>query len=378
VRRLAAAFAVFGAFWGGWAVAAADVERSLHLSHAGFGLLLSAALGGAALTNAIGGALVERHGTASMFPVTLAGWAVLLVVGAAVRSPIALGLVIVLLIASGGFLDVVMNVAATAALANEPGELVRFHARFNVGAAIGAACTGVLLANGASWRWQWAGIAAGALLLATATRGRDLPAGEAGEHTELTSALSLLRRERLVLIALAFAVGAMVEGGIDLWGVLFLRTFLSSGIAVAATSSTLGFCVAAAARVFIGPRVAQRGAVAGTAAGGVAAGVGVLVLALARTPWLSGVGLVLAAGGISMCWPLLLAYASAGRSRPGLVVGGMSGVGYLGFVVGPTLVGWLAAAFGLRWGLLVLATGGLFVAVAPLAHRRAVSPSRQP
>ena len=61
---VAATFVVFGTFWGSWAVAAADVEDSLGLSHGGFGLLLSAALAGAVASNAVGGALAERRGTA--------------------------------------------------------------------------------------------------------------------------------------------------------------------------------------------------------------------------------------------------------------------------------------------------------------------------
>jgi MFS family permease len=370
VRRLAVAFAVFGAFWGGWAVAAADVERALHLSHAGFGLVLSVALAGAALTNAIGGSLVERYGTARLFAGSLAVWALLLLAGALVRTPLALGVLLIVMIAAGGFLDVVMNVAATAALAEKPGELVRFHARFNAGAAVGAATTGVLLANGASWRWSWAAVAVLGLILATASNGRDLPAGEAGERSGLMSAFALLGRERLLVVAAAFAVGAMVEGGVDLWGALFLRTYLDSGVTVAAASATLGYGVATAARVVVGPRIAQRGAAVGTSAGAGIAALGVVVLATARTPWLSGLGLVLAAGGISLCWPLLLAYASAGRARPGLLVGGITGIGYLGFVLGPTLVGWVAAAVGLRWGLLVLAAASLFVAGAPLVHQR--------
>ena len=375
MRPLAVAFAVFGTFWGGWAVAAADVEHALHLSHGGFGLVLSVALAGAALTNTVGGALVERHGTGALLSGSLATWAALLFLGAVLHNPVALGVLLVALLAAGGFVDVVMNVAATAALADQPGKLVRFHARFNIGAAVGASTAGVLLANGASWRWAWVATGTAALVLAVATRGVDLPASEAGEHSALTSAVSLLRRERLLLIAAAFAIGAMVEGGLDLWGVLFLRTYLASGIAVAAASATAGYCVATAARVLVGPRVAQHGAAVGTSAGGAMAALGVVVLAVGHTPWLSGIGLVLAAGGVSLCWPLLLSYASAGRARPGLVVGGISGVGYLGFVLGPTLVGWVSAAAGLRWGLLVLAAGGLFVAAAPVLHGRHPTPT---
>ena len=46
------------------------------------------------------------------------------------------------------------------------------------------------------------------------------------------SAIRLLRAEHLLVIAIAFALGAMVEGGIDLWGVLFLRTHFPEGLAL--------------------------------------------------------------------------------------------------------------------------------------------------
>jgi hypothetical protein len=81
--------------------------------------------------------------------------------------------------------------------------------------------------------------------------------------------------------------------------------------------------------------------------------------------WLRGAGLVIAAGGISMCWPLLLAHATAGRERPGAIVGAVTAVGYLGLFAGPTLVGWIASGVNLRAGLLLLAVAAVFVAVAP-------------
>ena len=89
------------------------------------------------------------------------------------------------------------------------------------------------------------------------------------------------------------------------------------------------------------------------------------VLATAGTAVFAAVGLVLAAGGISMCWPLLLAQAGAGRSRAGAVVGAVSAVGYLGLVMGPAVVGWVAEAVGLRAALGVLAAAAVVVAVVP-------------
>jgi MFS family permease len=362
------AFLLFGTYWGSWAVAAADVEASLGLSHARFGLLLSAGLAGAALANGIGGALTERRGTSRVLSVSLAVWGVLLLAGAAVvgvARPWGFAVVLIGVIAVGGVVDVVMNVAAIAALGDAPGELVRFHARFNLGAAVGALAMGALIGASVSWRIAWLVIGVGAVALAAVCRRAELPAGEGGEHVPLLDTLPLLRRERLLLVAVAFAVGGMVEGGVELWGVLFLRTFLESGLPVAVGSAVGGYLVATAARVVFGPAAGRQGAARGVAIGAAIAVFGVLVLGLAPTAWVSGLGLVLAAGGISMCWPLLLAHASEGRARPAAIVGSVSAVGYLGFVAGPTIVGGIAATLGLRAGLLVLAAAAAFVAIVP-------------
>lgn len=381
LRPVAATFVVFGAFWGAWAVAAADVEDSLGLSHGGFGLLLSVALAGAVAANAVGGAMAERRGTGPVLAAALATWGLVLLVAAAWHPAVVFAVLLVLAVGLGGVVDVVMNVAATAALADRPGTFVRFHALFNAGAAAGAAATGVLLASGASWQWAWLVVGLVALAVAARLRTAELPAGEAGEHVPITGAVSVLRREGLVLVATAFAVSSLVEGGVELWGVLFLRTTLPSGLAVSAISAVAAYSVAATARLLLGPLAGRRGPVRGVAAGAGTAAAGILLLALAPTGPVAGTGLVLAAGGISLCWPLLLSLASAGRPRPGAVVGAMTAVGYTGFVVGPTVVGALAAGFGLRAGLVLLAALAAFVAVAPAvsaARRRPAAASSGP
>ncbi|HUP85229.1 MAG TPA: MFS transporter [Acidimicrobiales bacterium] len=363
-----ASFVLFGVFWGSWAVSAADVERSLDLSHARFGLLLSVGLGGAAIANGIGGALTERFGTGRVLSAAMAAWGVLLLGGSAVATvavPWAFCVALVGAIAVGGVVDVVMNVAAIAALADDPGGLVRFHARFNIGAAVGALGTGILLGAAVTWRWAWLVAGILALVLAAWCHRTTLPGGEGGERVPVFDTVPLLRREHLVVVAVAFAVAGMVEGGVELWGVLFLRTFLHSGLPIAVGSAVGGYSVATIARVVFGPAAGRHGAATGVTIGASAAAVGVLVLGLASVAWVSGLGLVVAAGGISMCWPLLLAHASEGRARPAATVGSVTAVGYLGFVAGPSVVGWISAAFGLRAGLLLLAVAASFVALVP-------------
>jgi MFS family permease len=175
----------------------------------------------------------------------------------------------------------------------------------------------------------------------------------------------LLRQDRLLVVAGIFALSAMVEGGIDLWGVLFLRSDLDSGLLLGAGGAVLGYTVAAVARTTLGPAIGRRGPPQGVAIGAGVAAVGTVLLATARTPVMGALGLVLAAGGISMCWPLLV--AAAGRGRPGgaAAVGAVTAGGYVGLVAGPALVGWVAGAIGLRGALGLLAAAAAVVAIVP-------------
>src|SRR5262249_30987075 len=160
--------------------------------------------------------------------------------------------------------------------------------------------------------------------------------------------------EALLLIAAAFAAGAMVETGVNLWGVLYIRSHLASGLAVGAVSAVAAALVAAAARVGLGPMIGRRSPGFGVAVGGAAGALGLVLLAYAPSSWLAGVGLVLAAAGMSMYWPLLLAYVSRSTARPGPIVGAMTAAGYLGIVSGPAVVGWIASTFTLRAGLVFM------------------------
>lgn len=137
----------------------------------------------------------------------------------------------------------------------------------------------------------------------------------------------------------------------------------------------LGYSVAALARFTLGPTVGGKGSAHGVMIGAGAAALGVVVLATAGTAVFAAIGLVLAAGGISMCWPLLLAQAGAGRTRAGAVVGAVSAVGYLGLVMGPAVVGWVAEAVGLRAALGLLGAAAVVVAVVP-AWSKSFAPGR--
>jgi len=369
------AFALFGGFWGTWAVAALDIQRFLGLSAAGLGALVAATVVGTLVANVVGGALTERLGVARAMAASLLGWSAVVAILAAVPTPVPWMATFLLAVAAGGLLDVVLNIASTDALAEQPGRLLRVHAWYNAGAVVGAALTGVVLAAGGSWRWSLAAVALGGTALAVplARRRHDGPVHVPRGAARLGDAVAELRRSRLVGLAAVFAVGAMVEGGIGTFGVLYLRERLDVAVLAGAGAYVGGQALAA------GTRFALGGAGAGARLGGVrAARVGLAVAAVGLAIEVATVravpaalGLAIAAVGATTYWPLLSAVASRASARPGLAVGGVSAAGYLGFLVGPPLVGAVAEGAGLRVGVLVLAVAAAGAALPSLSRHRA-------
>ena len=233
MRPLRATFLAFGFFWGTWAVVALDVQRFLEFSDAQLGLLLAATAFSGVLANGAGGVIAERHGTRTVLASALVVWGVLLAVLAATTNRSVFCVTFLLTVSGGGLVDVTMNLsAATAALGSMPGRLLRLHALFNCGALLGAGTSGLLLAHDVSYRVIWAGVSAAAIVLALWCRSADMPAGERGEHHTVRQGLAALKAEGLGAVAIVFAIGALVEGGVGTWGVLFLLTF---SLAVAAS-----------------------------------------------------------------------------------------------------------------------------------------------
>lgn len=372
MQPLRATFLTFGFFWGTWAVVALDVQRFLDFSDAQLGLLLAATVLGGSVANGAGGVVAERYGTRLVLSSALVGWAILLFGLSAVTNRAAFCLLFLATVSVGGLVDVTMNVAATAELGSSPRRLLRMHALFNGGALLGAGVSGVLLAADVSYRVMWVSIAVAAMTLALWCRAVDLPAGERGEHHTIRQGLAALRTHGLRMLAIVFAIGALVEGGVGTWGVLFLRGNLGLAVVAGAGAYVAGQSLATIARCSLGWTAEHVGERRGAQLGLALAGAGLIVEAVSTSSWPAAIGLGLAAVGSAVYWPLLLAYASQGSDRPGIVVGGLSAAGYVGFLAGPPVVGWVAQATDLRWGLIVLGLAALAGACARLRTPSAV------
>jgi MFS family permease len=369
LRPVAVAFVVFGVLGGAWAVAPVDIERTFGLSDAGLGLLLAGGIIGATAVAAFGGAITDRWGAGRTLARALVLWGVLLAAEAFAPHLVVFVPALIAAMAAGGLVDVVMNISAADALAEDAGKLVRFHGLWNAGCVLGAAACGVVLRVGLSWRVMWFGVAIAGIATGLVTRRARVPEPERFDHPSMWRALLGLRHEGLVVLALVFAASAMVEGGVATWGVLYLRGHLGLGVLAGVSAYVVGETLATATRFGGRPVIAALGTRRAVVLGASLAAAGIATEALCGVAAIAAAGLAAAAVGISVVWPLLLADVNNEARHPALAIGGVTACGYLGMVAGPPLVGTLSALFGLRMGLLVLAAIALFVAIVP-AHVR--------
>lgn len=387
LRPVAGAFLALGIFWGSWAVMVANIQHTFHLSNAALGLLLAVAICVAGLTGALFGHLAEHWGDRMMLATALAAWAVFLVGAAAAPDWWAFATLFVLSVVAGGCADAAMNAWVSQELAGRPGALVRFHSLFNTGALLGAAVAGIALHAGASWRVIWPGLGVLVAALGVWTRrsisregrGRARAIGTAttvhafaeqpSRPRSIVGSLRQLHVDGLIVLLLIFAIAEITEGGVDTWGVLYLRTHLAAGVLLGAGAYVAGQSIAAITRGAGGPLVGRLSRRLALIVGGLIAAAGILLEAGSPYVGIAAVGLALGAGGASLFWPLVMNDAVLRASYPISATSAFTAAGYVGLVAGAPLIGWIADAWGLNRGLMVLAGFAALVAVISFVRR---------
>jgi MFS family permease len=231
------------------------------------------------------------------------------------------------------------------------------HAAFSAGVLVGAVFAGLARQGGAGPLPILLAVAVVTALVAVTQPGyRRLP-GEAP-----TGRRSLQGYH--VGIGLLTAGAFLCEDALQSWSSLRLERGLHASPAISGLGPGL-FAGSMAVGRLAGGWLSQRVAAARVfRVTSITLGVGALVVALAPTAAIALVGLVVAGAGTSVLAPVL--YSAVGTraepGRQGADLATVAGVGYVGFVGGPPLVGAISAGTSLP-----VALGGLGLVAAALA-----------
>ncbi|GAA2289513.1 MFS transporter [Streptomyces hawaiiensis] len=356
-------FVLYGTLLGTWVVHIPAIEERVGISHAALGGLLVVLGLGAFVGMQVAGTLTDRLGTRVVVPVggVLCG-ATLFLPGLA-HDPWTLAAALLVFGLCNGCLDVSMNAHAVhVEKAYGRPVMSGFHATFSVGgvlaalAGAGAASAGLHPAAG------MAAMGAVGVVVALASARALLPAAPAVESpgsAEETGTSPAAGRGgstgRVWLLAVLALMVMLCEGAANDWSVLHLKDVMGASAGTAAFAYGTFAAAMTVGRLLADRFAARFGSLAILRHGAIMAAVGITVVVLGPSLWAVFTGWALFGLGLSGTVPQL--FSAAGHADPaaaGANVSRVAGLGYVGMLAGPAVIGWLTHVVALNHAFVLL------------------------
>lgn len=348
-------FVANGAMVGSWATQVPVAKARLDLTDTSLGLALLMMAIGAVLSMPFTGPLVSRFSSAGVTRWSIIGQLILLPGLAAAPDYVSfLGVCFVFGI-TNGLCDVAMNAHAIEVEKGiEKPIMSGLHGMWSIGGFAGSAIAAVLLPVVSPIMHFIIVCAVLALVMVWALT-HLLPKGADTAHEG--AHFSLPTKPLLLIGILTFFV-MMSEGAMNDWSAVFMKTFYQANESLAAATYAAfaaGMSTGRLAGDFIRARL---GTVMVLRVGGALATVALLAGTFGGAPAITIIAFGFAGLGLSNLVPLL--YVAAGQTpgqSPAAAVAACATTGYMGFLVGPPLIGFISDHVGMKIAFILVALG---------------------
>lgn len=348
-------FLAHGLVVGTWVSRIPTVKSNLHLSNAVLGLTLLSSAAGAICTIPFTGLLISRFGSKRVTSISSIVFCLIVVLlGLAWTAPtLALALFTVGAFASA--MDVSMNaqgVEVEKALGRPT--MSRFHAMFSFGAMGGAAIGGwIAAANITPWLHFMGSGLVNLIAIATVLP-RLLETHDQPTQIERRPRLGKIPPVLVALSTIGFCI-LLSEGAMSDWTAVYYRQVLHSGPGIAAEAYAVFSAAMAVFRFFGDAITARLGPFHTVRAGCLVAAIGLSGALSIHDPVWGLPGLAVTGAGLSVIIPLV--FGGGGRVHgipPGPGIATVTGIGYIGFIVGPPAIGFVSQLVTLRYALCIV------------------------
>ncbi|MGW0598915.1 MFS transporter [Streptomyces sp. NPDC002776] len=358
----AATFAYFilcGTAMGAWVVHIPAIEERVDISHSTLGGLLVLLGLGAFTGMQAAGRLTDRLGARIVVPVTGVLCGAALVLPGLAQDPWTLAGALLVFGFCNGSLDVSMNAHAVhVEKAYGRPVMSAFHATFSVGGVLAALVGAATASAGLSPATSMTAVGALCAVLALLPARTLLPTEPTAAAEEAAQAPTTQHRKTSGRIWILAALAMMVmlcEGAANDWSALHLKDVLGAPASTAAFAYGTFAATMTVGRLLADRFAARMGSMAILRHGAATAAVGITLVALAPWTWAAFAGWALFGLGLSGCVPQL--FSAAGHADPsaaGANVSRVAGLGYVGMLAGPAVIGWLTHLVALNHTFLLL------------------------
>ena len=326
------------------------IKENVSADKSEFGLLLLCLGIGAIIAMPITGIVSARRGSKPM--ILLGGFlmALLIPILVVVETQSILAIIIFLLGASLGTLDVAMNVHAVEVEKIEKRSLMsNFHAQFSIGGLIGAGLMTVFLFFGFS-------ILISSFISASITfTAMTLTVNRLLNVSKVEKTKFMLPKGVVILLAIFAAIIFLIEGAVVDWGALLiidreLTTPKSAGIGY------ILFSVSMVIARLLGDEIVKAiGELKVLIFGVIITILGILIIVLSNITIIALSGFMFIGLGVANLVPIF--FSAAGRQSvmpPAIAIASVTTTGYAGILLGPVIIGYVAEVTSLSIGFSIL------------------------
>jgi MFS family permease len=345
-------FLVHGLLVATWVSRIPAIKAALGLNDAELGLTLLSSAAGAVCAIPFAGRFVSRYGSRKVTAISSMALCFSLVLPGLAVNIFSLAAALFAFGATAAAMDVSMN-AQGVEVEKRLGKptMSRFHGMFSLGAMVGAGVGGIVAVRSVRPVVHFGVSALVYLLAIVVVAPLLLETHDDVQPGEVRISLKRIPRALLALSAIGFCI-LLSEGAMADWTAVYLRQVLNAGSGTAAAGYSV-FSAAMAIFRFLGDLITSRLGPARTlCTGGLVAACGMTCALSMRSAGWAMPGFAAAGAGFSVIIPLV--FGGGGRVQsinPGAGIATVTGIGYIGFIVGPPAIGFAAQVFTLRYAL---------------------------
>jgi MFS family permease len=362
--RLAVSILFFlqGICFASWASRIPSIQQSLGLTDASLGIILLALPVGSMIALPFSGWLVTKYGSKRTATNALLLYAVLLIMIGLSNNLILLIITLVLFGMAGNVSNIAINTQAVG-VEEKYGRniMASFHGLWSLAGFTAAGIGAFMLARNILPFNHFLIITA--LILGGVAASFNFLLPDVAKQN--TSNKIFVRPDKSLMKLGLIAFCCMIcEGAMFDWSGIYFKKVVNADADWVGAGYTAFMCTMATGRFIADWVVARVGFKKTIIISGIMISTGLSLAVIFPTLIISIIGFLIVGFGVSAVVPLV--YSEAGRSKivsPGMALAAVSSIGFLGFLIGPPLIGIVAGLFSLRISFLIIAVIGIVVAV---------------
>jgi predicted MFS family arabinose efflux permease len=356
-------FFICGLNFATWATRIPDFKSILQLSDAQLGTVLMGLPIGSLVSLPIAGWLLTKYASKWISIMAVVMYVIVIPSLSFMDSAISLFVGLFFFGMAGDIMNIAMNTQVVSLEAKMNKIIMSsFHAVFSIGLMAGAFIGGILEKEHFSTTEHFSLIAFSNVVLVPFSIRNLLTDKPIQDENKPKSSLFNLGSYLIILSFIAFC-GMLCEGAMADWISLYFKEFMPNS----SFPITIGFSSFAAAMVlgrFLGDKISLKYGVSTILIlNGLFVGIGMLITLLFASIYLKITGCFIIGVGISTIVPLI--YSQAGSQKdimPSIAIAGVSTIAYIGFLLGPVLIGYLSDFVGLDKALYLIVILGFIAA----------------